>query len=91
MENQILIAVMAISGIVFVVTTLYYYPDVVRKLVTRLGTGILGILGANWIMAATGLGLYVGINPLTGLILTVLGCPGLLLLYGMEAYSRFFF
>lgn len=90
MENKVLIGIILGSGIFFLVTTIYYYPDVIRKLLTRLGAGMLGILGANWLMGITGLGLYVGINPLTGMILAVMGGPGLLLLYGMEAYGKFF-
>lgn len=90
MENQILIAVIILSAIIFVVATIYYYPEAFRKLLCRLGLGMAGVLGANHCLSLLGIGLYVGLNPLSLLILGVMGGPGLLLLYGVEAYCKIF-
>lgn len=87
MENQILTGIMIVSAAVFVIATVYYYPEVLHKLLCRVGLGMAGILGANHFFAWLGMGLYVGINPLSVLVLSVLGVPGMLLLYGVEAYA----
>lgn len=87
MENQILGGIILVSAVVFVIATIYYYPEVFRKLLCRAALGMVGILGTNHVFAWLGMGLYVGINPLSMLVLSVLGGPGLLLLYGVEAYS----
>lgn len=90
MENQILIGIMALSVVIFVVATICYHPEVFKKLLYRLGFGMAGVLGANQCLSLLGLGIYVGLNPLSMLILLVMGGPGLLLLYGVEAYCKIF-
>ncbi len=90
MENQVLIGIMVLSAAVFIVATVYYHPEVFKKLICRLGFGMAGVVGTNHCMALLGLGLYVGLNPLSLLILLVMGGPGLLLLYGVEAYCKIF-
>lgn len=90
MENQILTAIIILSAVVFIAATIYYYPEAFRKLMCRLGFGMAGVLGANHCLSLLGIGLYVGLNPLSLLILGVMGGPGLLLLYGVEAYCKIF-
>ncbi|MBP3543306.1 MAG: pro-sigmaK processing inhibitor BofA family protein [Lachnospiraceae bacterium] len=90
MENQILAVIIAASAAVFVIATIYYYPEVFQKLLCRIGLGMAGILGANHILSWLGIGLYVGINPLSLLVLLIMGGPGMLLLYGVEAYCKIF-
>lgn len=90
MENQILAVIIVTSVAVFVIATIYYYPEVFQKLLCRVGLGMASILGANHALAWLGIGLYVGINPLSVLVLLIMGGPGMLLLYGVEAYCKFF-
>ena len=90
MENQILIGIIAVSAAVFVIVTVFYYPDVIKKILFRLGLGMAGIAGANYCLSLIGAGIYVGLNPLSILVLLVLGGPGVVLLYGIEAYGKFF-
>lgn len=90
MENQILMGIIIVSAIVFVVATIYYYPEAFRKLLYRLSLGMTGILGVNHCLSLLGIGVYVGLNPLSVLILGVMGGPGFLLLYGVEAYCKIF-
>lgn len=85
MENQILTGIIVISAVVFVIATIYYYPEAVQKLLCRAGFGMLGILGTNHVLAWLGITLYVGINPVSMLVMLVMGGPGILLLYGVEA------
>lgn len=90
MENKILLGIILLSAVVFVVATIYYYPEVFRRLICRAGFGAAGIWGANQCLAMLGIGWAVGINPLTILVLTLMGGPGLLLLYGVEVYGSLF-
>jgi len=41
--------------------------------------GVAGIIGAN--MALSGLGLAVGVNLITAMVIGILGIPGFLMLY----------
>lgn len=87
LENKILIGIIIISALAFIVGTIRNNQAFIQKLLLRLGGGLLGILGTNWIMASMGLGVYVGINLVTGLVVSILGFPGLLLLYGIQVCS----
>ena len=90
MENQVLIGIIGISAAIFVIATVFYYPEIFKKILYRLGLGTAGILGINRCMTLLGAGLYVGLNPVSILVLLVMGGPGLLLLYGVEAYCKIF-
>lgn len=90
MENQILTVIIILSAVIFAAATIYYNPEAFRKLLCRLGLGMAGIFGANHCLSLLGIGLYVGLNPLSMLIIGVMGGPGLLLLYGVEAYCKIF-
>ena len=90
MENQVLIGIIVLSAAVFVIATVFYYPEVFKKLLFRLGLGMVGIVGANHCLSLIGAGLYVGLNPFSLFVLLVLGGPGVVLLYGIEAYGKFF-
>lgn len=90
MENQVLIGIIVVSAAIFVIATVFYYPEIFKKILYRLGLGMAGILGANYCMSLLGAGLYVGLNPVSILVLLVMGGPGLLLLYGVEAYCKIF-
>lgn len=89
LENKILIGIMVISALVLIISTLFYYPGFLKKLLMRLLVGVIGITGTNWILAMTGIGIYVGINAFSGLILMFLGTPGYLLLYAIETYITY--
>ncbi len=90
MENQVLIGIIILSAAIFVIATIFYYPDILKKILLRLGVGITGIVGVNYCLSLIGAGLYVGVNPLSVLVLLFLGGPGVVLLYGIEAYGKFF-
>lgn len=90
MENQILTVMIILSAVIFIAATIYYYPEAVQKLMCRLGLGMAGVLGANHCLSLLGIGLYVGLNPLSMLVLGIMGGPGLLLLYGVEVYCKIF-
>jgi inhibitor of the pro-sigma K processing machinery len=49
------------------------------RVIKNAAMGVVGILAGNFVMAS--LGLAVGINVLTVLVVGLLGLPGLLLLY----------
>ena len=89
MENNILIGIMIISGLVLIISTLFYYPGFLKKLLMRLLLGVISITGTNWILAMCGIGIYVGINALSGLTLMLLGTPGYILLYAIETYFTY--
>lgn len=90
MQNQILVAIMIVSAVVFVLATIYYYPETIKKLLCRLGFSMAGVLGTNYCFSLLGIGLYVGVNPLTVLVMLTMGGPGVLLLYGVEFYCKIF-
>jgi len=77
----------AACGAVFVVYLLYtrqfkWLLGVVKNTVL----GVAGILAGNFLLGS--MGLIVGINALTALIVGVLGVPGLLLLYAASMMVR---
>lgn len=88
MQNQILVAIMVISVVIFAVAAIYYYPSAVRKIFGRLGFCMAGVLGSNYLFSLLGIGLYVGVNPVTVLVMLIMGGPGVLLLYGVEFYCN---
>ena len=49
--------------------------------VRNMALGVAGILGVNTLLAGTGLGLAVGVNIVTALVVGLLGIPGILFLY----------
>lgn len=90
MENQVLTGIIIVSAAVFVIATIFYDTGAFKKLLCRAGFGVAGVLGANRCLSYLGLGICVGLNPVSMLVLLALGAPGMLLLYGVEAYCRFF-
>ena len=52
------------------------------SVVRNMGIGVGGILGANFILA--GMGISVGVNAITALVVGLLGVPGFLLLYATQ-------
>jgi len=52
------------------------------SVVRNMMLGVAGILGVNALLS--GIGLAVGINAITALIVGLLGVPGFLLLYGVQ-------
>jgi inhibitor of the pro-sigma K processing machinery len=53
----------------------------IGKIFTRAAIGCAGLWVINLIITLTGLGTTVGVNPLTALIVGVLGIPGFVSLY----------
>jgi len=47
--------------------------------VRNMALGVIGMLGLNFLLS--GMGIAVGVNAITALIVGLLGLPGLLLLY----------
>ena len=70
-------------GAIFLVYLLYtgqfkWLVSIIRNIVL----GIMGILGLNTLLA--GVGIAVGVNAITALIIGLLGVPGFLLLYAAQ-------
>lgn len=61
--------------------------DLVMGLVLRFLCGIVGIYLINMVMEKISLNAVIGMNPATLLATTILGIPGLVMLYGIKIVS----
>lgn len=54
--------------------------------ILRVVFGVIAILCINDLISSSGLGITVGLNPITISTVGILGTPGVLLLYALELY-----
>ena len=54
--------------------------------ILRVVFGVIAILCINDLISSFGLGITVGLNPITISTVGILGTPGVLLLYALELY-----
>ena len=54
--------------------------------IRNMALGVAGILGLNFLLS--GMGIAVGVNAITALVVGLLGIPGFLLLYATQLIVR---
>ena len=75
LSTAVLLGMAAVLAVLFVPKL----GVVVLKLLGQAGVGSLVILGANWLLG--GVGLFVGLNLVTVMVVGLLGLPGVVSLY----------
>ena len=72
-----------VLGIVLLITLMKRKMQIVLDFLVRSVLGSIGILFANDYLAAQGIGVAVGLNPMSVLTIGMLGFGGFALLYGI--------
>lgn len=84
-----------IGGIVIVVACVFVLligafrrkKEWIINFVFRTVTGTVAIFFVNGFLVSQGIGIAIGINPITVLTSGILGFPGLIMLYGINLYK----
>ena len=79
--------IIAMCAVVLVIVLFRRRVQLVFDLLLRLVCGITAIYVVNLLLARAGSGAMIGIGPTTVLVSTILGFPGLALLYGIKIVS----
>lgn len=88
MENYV--GAVIIIGMCVIVLAIVAFRRRAEFFINFLLRGVIGTLAmycANMLLAGSGLAIAVGINPVTILTSSILGFPGVLLLYGINFYK----
>lgn len=88
MENYV--GAVIIIGMCVIVLAIVAFRRRAEFFINFLLRGVIGTLAmycANMLLAGSGLTVAVGINPVTILTSSILGFPGVLLLYGINFYK----
>ncbi|MBQ9990876.1 MAG: pro-sigmaK processing inhibitor BofA family protein [Lachnospiraceae bacterium] len=88
MENwQGAFFIVGVCAIILFILALKQHSHLILNLVYRGVSGTILIFLADQLVMAVGLSVFVGINPGTVLTCTILGFPGVILLFGMKFYG----
>lgn len=85
-DNTILFLIMGGSLLFFAIYALRKKPEYIVNLAIRGVLGILVIHFVNTVLLSKGISPFVGINVVTTSVVTVLGLPGVGLLYALGVY-----
>ena len=79
--------IVGVCGIVLLLLAVKRHSHLILNLVYRGGSGTILIFFGNQLMQLFGISLSIGVNPGTVLTSTILGFPGVILLFGVKIYS----
>lgn len=79
--------ILAVLGVVMLIIASKTHSHTILNIVMRSISGSLLIFVANQWIESTGYSMEIGINPFTVLTCTILGFPGVILLYGIKIYG----
>lgn len=73
----------AACGIVLFIAGWQKKKEILKNFILRLVVGVLLITGVNYSLAQAGIGVEVGLNPVSLVAAGTLGIPGVAMLYGI--------
>lgn len=79
--------IVGVCGIVLFILAVKRHSHLILNMVYRGVAGTITIFFLNQLIQAAGLSIVIGLNPGTILTSTILGFPGVLLLFGIKIYS----
>ncbi len=89
MESQIFVIIIVICVGLLLFGLIKHRFDLLVNFGFRIFGGLLGIYLLNSFLHSFDLSLGVGTNPITTLVIGLLGLPGFVLIYGVAAYFHF--
>ncbi|MCI6812408.1 MAG: pro-sigmaK processing inhibitor BofA family protein [Lachnospiraceae bacterium] len=79
--------IVGVCGIVLLILAVKRHSHLILNLVYRGVAGTITIFFLNQLMQLTGFSVVIGLNPGTVLTSTILGFPGVILLFGIKIYG----
>lgn len=89
MESQIFLVIIIICVALILFGIVKHRYDLLVNFGLRIVAGLVGIYLLNTLFHSLGLGVEVGTNSFTALVIGLLGLPGFIVVYGIAAYYYF--